>query len=320
MNNVLNGFSGKWTGERGSTIQVGLFALFTVIAVFLAGRALDGLVSIGGILGYGPVARLANIDGGSDYYSHILLIPFVSAYFLFVERKKIFQGVRYSLSGIALAAGGLLVYGLALWLRDWLGQNDFASLATAGCLILWWGGFLLAFGPNASKAALFPLLFMLFAIPAPQFLLDGFIYILQIGSTEVTQWLFELTGTDYIRNGFVYRLPNITIEVAKQCSGIRSSIALVITAVLVGHLFLRKGWGIFVLLLTIVPFTIFKNGIRIVTLSLLSIYVDPRFITDGFLHHSGGFLFYLPALGMLAATTWWLRRLEGPGKEGQPRE
>lgn len=311
MNNVLNGFSWKWTRERGSTIQTVLFVLFTVVAVFLASRALNGLVSIGGILGYGPIARLANIDGGSDYYSHILLIPFVSAYFLFEERKRILQGARYSLAGLAVAAVGLIFYGAALWLRYWLGQNDFASLATAGALIFWWGGFLLAFGPNAFKAALFPLLFLLFAIPAPQFLLDWFIYILQVGSTEVTQWLFELTGTDYMRSGFFYRLPNMTIEVAKQCSGIRSSIALVITAVLVGHLFLRKGWGVLVLLLTIVPFTILKNGIRIVTLSLLSIYVDPRFITDGFLHHSGGFIFYLPALGMLAVTTWWLRRLEG---------
>jgi exosortase len=299
--------------------QVGVFAFFTIMAAILAYESLKGVVSIGGALAYGPVAKYVSFPPNSDYYSHILLIPFVSAYFLIGERKKILQGVSYSLPGLAVAAGGLIVYGIALWQKAWLGDNDFASLATAGSLIFWWGGFLLAFGPEAFRRASFPLLFLLFAIPAPEFLFDWFIYILQVGSTEVTQWLFELTGTDYIRNGFVYRLPNITIEVAKECSGIRSSIALVITAVLVGHLFLRKGWGIFVLLLTIVPFTIFKNGIRIVTLSLLSIYVDPRFITDGFLHHSGGFVFYLPALGMLALTTWWLRRLEGPGKEGQPR-
>ena len=295
-------------------LQVGIFSLFTIIAGVLVHGSLKDVIGLAGVLGYAPVGTFAGAPSGSDYYSHILLIPFVSVYFLFEQRKKILQGARYCVSGLAVVASGLLVYGVALWLRDWLGQNDFASLATAGSLIFWWGGFLLAFGPEAFKTARFPLLFLLFAVPVPQFLLEGFIRILQIGSTEVTEWLFQLTGTDYIRNGFVYRLPGITIEVAKECSGIRSSIALIITGVLAGHLFLRSGCRKLILLLTIVPFTIFKNGIRIVTLSLLAIYVDRKFITDSFLHHSGGFVFYLPALAMLGGVLWWLRRWEQQAK------
>jgi hypothetical protein len=46
------------------------------------------------------------------------------------------------------------------------------------------------------------------------------------------------------------------------------------------------------------------------TLSLLAIYVDTKFITDSFLHHSGGFLFYLPALGLLGGLLWWFRKAE----------
>ncbi len=252
----------------------------------------------------------ADAGADSDYYSHILLIPFVSAYFLFLDRKSILQQARYSYLGFGVAACGLLFYGAALTLKGWLGQNDFVSLTTAGSLIFWWGGFLFALGPEAFRVARFPLLFLLFAVPIPQFLLDWFIYILQVASTEVTEWLFQLTGTDYIRNGFVYRLSNITIEVAKECSGIRSSIALIITGVLAGHLFLRTGWRQLVLVVAMVPFTIFKNGVRITTLSLLAIYVDRKFITDSFLHHSGGFIFYLPALGMLAVVLWWLRKGE----------
>ena len=51
-------------------------------------------------------------------------------------------------------------------------------------------------------------------------------------------------------------------------------------------------------MIALIPINIIKNGIRITTLSLLAIYVDHKFITDSFLHHSGGFLFYLPALGI----------------------
>ena len=313
MSSVLNGLSGKQAREGGVNLQGGISALFTIIAGILAYGALKGVVSVTAAIGYGPLGKFVRLPANSDYYSHIVLIPFVSAYFFFEERRRILEDARYSLSGVAVAAGGLLLYGVALWLKGRLGQNDFASLATAGSLIFWWGGFLFVFGPEAFKTARFPLLFLLFAIPIPQVLLERFIYILQEGSTEVTEWLFQLTGTDYFRDGFVYQLPGISIEVAKECSGIRSSIALIITGVLAGHLFLNTGWRKLILVVAMIPFTIFKNGVRILTLSLLAIYVDRKFITDSFLHHSGGFIFYLPALGMLGLLIWWFRKAERQG-------
>ena len=312
MSEVLNGSLKNTTGAGSLNTRIGVFAAFTVIAGYLAYGPLSNLVGIGAVLGYGPIGRVVQIDAGadSDYYSHILLIPFVTAYFLVLDRRSILQRARYCYIGLGLAACGLLGYGAALTLKAWLGPNDFACVATAGALVFWWGGFLLAFGPEAFRIARFPLLFMLFVIPIPLFLLDWFIYILQVASTEVTEWLFQLMGTDYIRNGFIYRLPTITIQVAKECSGIRSSIALIITGVLAGHLFLRTGWRKFVLVVAMLPFTVLKNDVRIVTLSLLAIYVDTKFITDSFLHHSGGFVFYLPALGLLALLVWWFRRQE----------
>jgi exosortase len=313
MSKTLNGVFKNLTREGQPNAQIGVFAVFTIIAGYLAYGALSGLVSIGAVLGYGPVGRVVHIDtgAGSDYYSHILLIPFVTAYFLVLDRRIIPQQAGYSYLGLGVAACGLLFYGAALTLKGWLGRNDFASMATAGAVVFWWGGFLFAFGFRAFRIARFPLLFMLFVIPIPLFLLDWFIYILQVASTEVTEWLFQLTGTDYVRNGFIYRLPTITIQVAKECSGIRSSIALVITGVLAGHLFLRTGWRKLVLVAAMLPFTILKNGVRMVTLSLLAIYVDTKFITDSWLHHAGGFVFYLPALGLLALLLWWFRKAEG---------
>jgi exosortase len=258
-----------------------------------------------------PLASLMQSAAGSDYYSHIVLIPFVTVYFLYQYRKDILER-----RGAAMLPGGLVIggalaaYVAARLLQVQLGPNDFASLTTFSSVAFFVGGFILLYGIAAFRAAQFPLLFLLFAIPIPQILLDWFIYILQVGSTEVTEWLFQLTGTDYIRNGFIYRLPNITIQVAKECSGIRSSIALIITGVLAGHLFLRTGWRKLILVAAMIPFTIFKNGVRILTLSLLAIYVDTKFITDSWLHHTGGFVFYLPALGMLGLLAWWFRKSE----------
>jgi exosortase/archaeosortase family protein len=56
---------------------------------------------------------------------------------------------------------------------------------------------------------------------------------------------------------------------------------------------------------------IVKNGVRIVTLTLLASYVDPGFLY-GRLHHEGGVVFFLLGLALLAPVLWLLER-------GEPR-
>ena len=55
------------------------------------------------------------------------------------------------------------------------------------------------------------------------------------------------------------------------------------------------------------PLSLIKNGIRIATLTLLSIYVDPSFLT-GNLHRQGGFVFFFLALLILLPVFLWLER------------
>jgi exosortase/archaeosortase family protein len=92
--------------------------------------------------------------------------------------------------------------------------------------------------------------------------------------------------------------PTVIIEVADECSGIGSSIALLLTGLLAGHLYLDGVWKKVIIAAAILPITIVKNAIRIVTLSLLSIHVDPSFLT-GQLHHERGVVFFALALLIL---------------------
>jgi exosortase/archaeosortase family protein len=57
------------------------------------------------------------------------------------------------------------------------------------------------------------------------------------------------------------------------------------------------------------PVSIVKNGIRIVTLTLLGVYVDPSFL-QGNLHHDGGFVFFLLALALLFPVLLLLQKSE----------
>jgi exosortase len=112
-----------------------------------------------------------------------------------------------------------------------------------------------------------------------------------------------------LRDACVFHLPGISIEVAPQCSGIRSSLALVITCVLAGHMFLETTWKKALLVLAVLPITMLKNGIRIVTLSVLAVYVDRGFLESS-LHRDGGILFFILALLLMAPILFVLRKSE----------
>jgi exosortase len=275
------------------------------LGIFLA------FVAVAGVMFYGPFREVMRVALRSDYYSHIVLIPFVSAYLLFVRRREIFADIGYAfVPGAAVAGVGVLLYGIARMVPLGLNKNDFSALVTLAALFFVVGAFVLLFGLQAFRAARFALLFLLFMVPVPTALMDGTIRFLQVGTTEFVALLFAIAPVPVLREGFVFHLPNISIEVAPQCSGIRSSMALVITSVLAGPMFLKKGWNKALLVLAVIPVTMFKNGIRIITLSLLAVYVDTRILTNSTLHTDGGILFFVLALLLMAPILFVLRRGE----------
>jgi exosortase len=145
--------------------------------------------------------------------------------------------------------------------------------------------------------------------PIPSGVLHAVTSYLKWGSSNVVGLLFTATGTPYHQDGFVFALPTFVIEIADECSGIRSSISLLLTSLLAGHLLLENAWTKTVLATAVLPLAIIKNGIRIVSLSLLAMHVDPGFLA-GSLHHEGGIVFYLLTLMLLAPLLGILRRSE----------
>ncbi len=140
-------------------------------------------------------------------------------------------------------------------------------------------------------------------------LLSRVVYFLQKGSAEISAFLFGLTPLPVLREGFVFHLPRFSIEVARECSGIRSSIALLVLAILVGHFFLRTWWRQALFVLAGFVVMIVKNGIRIVTLTVLASYVDPGFLY-GNLHREGGVVFFLIGLLLMVPVFWLLQTEE----------
>jgi exosortase len=122
--------------------------------------------------------------------------------------------------------------------------------------------------------------------------------------------LIRLSGIPVLRSGMIFKLPNLVIEVAPQCSGIRSGISILISGLLAGHLFLRTYWRRVLLVLIAVPVLIFKNAVRIGTLSYLAVHFDKKWLTDSDLHRDGGILFFVLGLILLYPVLAMLIRSE----------
>jgi exosortase len=245
-----------------------------------------------------------------QHYSHFMLIPLVSFYLLITQRHALLERAQYGVrSGVMVGLGGVLCYLLGLVLQPQLAQNDFLTLTMLGMVAIWIAGFVVCFGRRAARMALFPLGFLLFAVPIPEVLLNGVITALQYASAEMVHVLFKLAPVPVFRAGIDFSIPGLSIEVARECSSIRSSLALLITSVIANHLMLRRWWSKATVLLLVFPLAVFKNGVRIVTLSLLTIYVDRGFI-EGSLHTRGGIVFFCLALLILLPILLGLRKLE----------
>jgi exosortase len=282
------------------------------IREYLEGRnILFMLVSLSALfMVYKPMKTLYESSLQREYYSHIIIIPFITIYLVYQARKRIFSGTHYS---FIVGIPSVLISALLYWGGQCIGaqfnQNDYVSIVALSAVLFINSAFILLYGVQAYKGAIFPLLFLVFVIPIPTVIMDAMIHFLQVGSTEFTDLLFMATSVPYVREGFVFHLSGQSIEVAKECSGIRSSMALFITCVLAGHLFLKTWWKKIVLLLFVVPITMFKNGIRITILTLLGTYVDPRIMSSS-LHRDGGILFFILALLLTAPILFFLRRSE----------
>ena len=71
------------------------------------------------------------------------------------------------------------------------------------------------------------------------------------------------------------------------------------------------------MLLLVVPVGILKNAVRITTLSWLTVYVSPDYLT-GSLHHYGGPPFTMVALAILIPSLLALQRFESSAPRLSP--
>ncbi|MGA9510083.1 MAG: exosortase/archaeosortase family protein [Candidatus Sulfotelmatobacter sp.] len=241
-------------------------------------------------------------------YTHILLIIPVSLTLIFLDWRTPEESSRLSLivGTILMASAGAVAVGVRLAVVV-LHPDERLSLNMAA-LVLWWiGAFVFCFGFSAFKRAVFPLCFLFWLVPIPQLLLDPIVRLLQEGSAASADAIFAIVGVPVAREGTVITIPGLVVEVARECSSIRSSMMLVVTTMVLAQMLLRSPWRKALVIAVAIPLSVAKNGLRIFVLGMLATRVDPSYLT-GKLHHEGGIIYFLIALGAIFLCLWIARR------------
>lgn len=258
-----------------------------------------------------PLIQVSRLALNSELYSHIVLLPFVSVYLVWLRRDELgrpgepiarFWSVLPALGGI-----GFLISYLASRPSP-TGQDELAMAMTALVLLLITAA-MLCLGRNELRIMAFPVAFLIFLAPFPVALEAQLETALQHGSAWTAHGIFELSGTPVMRNETYFRLPGFSMQVAPECSGIHSTLALFLTSLVAAQLLLRSPWRRATLALVVIPVALLRNGVRVFTIGELCVRIGPEMI-DSYIHRKGGPIFFMLSLVPFSLILFWLIRSE----------
>jgi exosortase A len=197
---------------------------------------------------------------------------------------------------------GVLILPVSLWLM-WLKRRELAvtpaapswwgALVMIGCVAVWLvargtgvlvleqfaavlmipAAVLAVFGLRVTALLVFPLAFLLFAVPFGR----GLVPVLMQVSADIGTWALKLTGIPVYRSHMHLSIPAGEFEVARACSGLNYFVTGLVLGVLYGYL-TYAGWKkrlLCVLAFVVTP--ILMNGVRIYVIVLVSHLTDMRF-------------------------------------------
>ncbi len=265
------------------------------------------------------LAALVRFALRDSLHAHVILIPAVSAWLAWQQRDRIAglpepTAVHPARAALLAVAAAALAYALNALLgnatplvdRLFVSMVILVSALLAGSVLLQGGAILRAYAA--------PAFFLYFSAPLPTALTDLLDRLLQHASAWVLAGLLRLTPVPVLREGLLFHLPGFSLYVAQECSGIRSTLVLVITATLAAILFLTAPWRRTLLIISVLPIAALRNAARILTLALGAYYIDPAFL-DGPVHTRGGPPFFVLSLIPLFLMMLLLRYGERRGKD-----
>lgn len=273
------------------------------------GNALRGhwieftLIMLGVAALYAPVVnRMVAAWMQYDDYSHGFLVPLVSAYFLYCRRA----GLRDAEMRPAWVGLGVLALGLAQLLAGSLAGEYFTQRTSL--LVVLAGLVLLLLGWQALRLSLPPLAYLVFMVPIPEIVYNSVAFPLKLMVTNLSVASLKLLDVAVLQEGNILIFPNVTLEVADACSGLRSLVSLAALGTAYAFIQPFPGWARLLLMVATVPIAVATNALRVVCTGLLAQHMGPE-AAEGFLHEFAGLFVFAMAMLMVLGLGVLLRRV-----------
>jgi exosortase len=206
--------------------------------------------------------------------------------------------------GIGSLLMGLMTFAYGIW----PGQNQFLQ----GCamILTLFGVVLMLTGWRIMQYAIFPIAYLICAIPWPPLVYSYIASPLQTFAAKVAVVTLRSTGVNAYRTGTKINMGGITeplrtLNVAEACAGLRSLMTFITVGVAVAFLSSRPLWQKFIITLSAIPIAIFCNVMRVAGQGLLDHYVS-RQLSESFAHQFVGLVMLVPAFFMILAVGWIL--------------
>jgi exosortase D (VPLPA-CTERM-specific) len=266
-----------------------LFAIAAIAALVPFAHVLSGLYSVWNL---------------KPEYSHGILIPILSAFLIWQQRKQL-RDLPFSGSWLGLP---IIAAGFALRM---IGERTtMHTLEHYALLLVIYGLVLSLTGRAIVRRIWMPLLILIFAVPLPSFFGNALSLQLQLLSSQLGVWFIRMAGISVLLEGNVIDLGQYQLEVAEACSGLRYLFPLMTLAFILAYLFRGPAWKRFTIVLASIPITVLMNSLRI---AFIGVTVDRwgSGMAEGPLHDFEGWLVFMLSTGALLAVAAMLARL-GP--------
>ncbi len=212
--------------------------------------------------------------------------------------KSVEPKAAYVCGWVALLSGLILMF---LGRTQGVLSAEFlaAILTIVGCVLMLAGFPML-------RALAFPVCFLLFAVPAPDWAIDAATLPLKVAISNGVTRLLYMGGFPIAQDGVMITIGPYELLVRDACSGMNSILALSAIGVFYVYV-LRRDQRVraVLLLLATVPIAVAANFLRVLALVLIAYYwgID---VMEGVLHGLTGLVLFLVALGLFVVFDWVL--------------
>ena len=259
--------------------------------------AIAGLVVVPVVVFYPTYVNLMSTWVLTTYRHALFILP-IALYLLWKRRAALASApIRPSWLGAGVALGLAFLWQLA----QATGTQMLAHIAAVGAIPAL---VLAVLGPHLFRAAMFPLLFLLAAVPVG----DGLVPYLMNATAYMSVTLLQLCGIPVYQQGVYVSLPGGEFKVAEVCAGLNYLLAAVTLSLPLSERLFAKARARTLFVVFAAVLFILGNGVRAFIVMVVASATELRYFA-GQDHVVFGMFFFLALLALLL---WIGARYEDP--------